>query len=135
MLIVQRPVKLAQVSDGLSNTLLVAEQSDFCVDADGALLDCRSDCGHGFPMGWGDDGWERIFNLTCVLHRVNEKSFLALGVPGNCGPNRAIQSAHAGGALVAMGEGSIRFLDQELDIQTLYNLANRDDGNPIVQAQ
>jgi hypothetical protein len=80
-------------------------------------------------MGWGDDGWERIFNLTCVLHRINEKSFSALGVPGNCGPNRAIQSAHPGGALAAMGDGTVRFLDQQLDIQTLYNLANRDDGN------
>ncbi len=133
LLIVQRPVKLSQVTDGLSKTFAVVEQSDFCVDADGELRDCRSDCGHGFPMGWGDDGWERIFNLTCVMHRINEKSFNALGVPGNCGPNRPIQSAHEGGANVAFGDGSVRFLADSLDIQALYGMANRDDGESLYE--
>ena len=129
LLIVQRPVKLSQVTDGLSKTLAVVEQSGFCTNPDGELRDCRSDCGHGFPMGWGDDGWERIFNLTCVMHRINEKSFNALGVPGNCGPNRAIQSAHEGGANVAYGDGSVRYLADSLDIKTLYAMANRNDGD------
>ncbi len=130
-LIAQGTVKLSEITDGTSNTLLVVEQSDFCVDAGRGLVDCRSDCGHGFTMGWGDDGWERIFNMTCVLHPINEKSFDSLGVPGNCGPNRAIQSTHPGGAFVALADGSARFLGEGLEIQTLYNLANRDDGNVI----
>ena len=134
MLVVQKPIKLSQVTDGLSHTLVAAEQSDFCLDEKGEFQDCRSDCGHGFPMGWGEDGWDRIFNLTCVLHRVNEKSFVALGVPGNCGPNRAIQSTHPGGAMGAMGDGSVRLLNEQIGIQTLYNLANRDDGNPLAEA-
>jgi prepilin-type processing-associated H-X9-DG protein len=82
-------------------------------------------------MGWGEDGWERIFNLTCVLHRVNEKSIRALGVAGNCGPNRAIQSVHSGGANVALADGSVHFLSDSLDVQALYNLSNRDDGNLV----
>ena len=128
LLIVQRPVRLSQVTDGLSKTLAVVEQSNFCIDGKGELRDCRSDCGHGFPMGWGDDGWERIFNLTTVMHRINERSFSALGVPGNCGPNRAIQSTHGSGANVVFGDGSVRLLDESLDITALYRLANRDDG-------
>ena len=135
MLVVQKAVKLSQVTDGTSKTILAAEQSDYCVDVRGDLQDCRSDCAHGFPMGWGDDGWERIFNLTCVMHRINEKSFNALGVPGNCGPNRAIQSAHRGGAYATFGDGSVRFLDESLAIQTLYNLANRDDHNAVDESQ
>jgi prepilin-type N-terminal cleavage/methylation domain-containing protein/prepilin-type processing-associated H-X9-DG protein len=130
-LVVERSVRLAEVTDGTTHTLLVVEQSDYCQDPRGERLDCRSDCGHGFPMGWGNDGWERIFNLTCVLHRLNEKSYNALGVPGNCGPNRAIQSVHSGGANVALADGSVHFLAESMDIQTLYNLANRDDGNPL----
>ena len=131
ILITQKPVRISQVTDGLSKTIAVAEQSNFCIDAKGELHDCRSDCGHGFPMGWGDDGWERIFNLTCVMHRINELSFTALGVPGNCGPNRAIQSVHTGGANVTFGDGSVRFLADSIEIKTLYSLANRDDGETV----
>lgn len=130
-LVADRSVKLSEISDGTTNTMLVAEQSDFCIDRSGMLQDCRSDCWHGFPMGWGNDGWERIFNMTCVLHRINEKTFEALGVPGNCGPNRPIQSVHSGGANVAFGDGSVHFLSDGIEIQTLYNLANRDDGNQV----
>jgi prepilin-type processing-associated H-X9-DG protein len=130
-LIVQRSVKMAEITDGTTHTLLAVEQSDYCLDGAGERIDCRSDCGHGFPMGWGEDGWERIFNLTCVLHRLNEKSIGALGVAGNCGPNRAIQSVHSGGANVALADGSVHFLSDSLDVKTLYNLANRDDGNSV----
>lgn len=135
MLIVQRSVKLAQVTDGTSHTMMVGEQSDFCIDGKGELVDCRSDCWHGFPMGWGEDGWERIFNLTCVLHPLNEKSYEALGVAGNCGPNRPLQSAHPGVTNVAFGDGSVRGLSDNIPIQSLYNLANRDDGNSIAEVE
>ncbi|WP_202921562.1 DUF1559 domain-containing protein [Anatilimnocola aggregata] len=123
-------VKAAEVTDGLSNTISVGEQSDFCRDSSNPRVDCRSDCGHGFCMGPGGDGWQRLFNITCVVHRLNEKSALALGVPGNCGPNRAIQSTHPGGAMVLFADGATKFLREGIDTTTiLYNLANRDDGN------
>jgi prepilin-type N-terminal cleavage/methylation domain-containing protein/prepilin-type processing-associated H-X9-DG protein len=121
-----------RVTDGLSHTMVVGEQSNWCLGAGGEEIDCRSDCEHGFIMGWGNDGLERIFNLTTVLHRINERSWLALGVAGNCGPNAPIQSVHSGGANVLMGDGSVHFLNESLDIQVLYNLANRDDGNTDV---
>jgi prepilin-type N-terminal cleavage/methylation domain-containing protein len=124
-------VRIADIRDGTTNTIAVGEQSDFCSDATGAQSDCRSDCGHGFCMAPGNDGWERIFNMTTVVNGINEKSANAFGVPGNCGPNRAIQSAHPGGAHVAVADGSVRFVAESLDIQTLYNLANRNDGHVI----
>jgi hypothetical protein len=127
-LIRNRGVAFAEISDGASNTMLVAEQSGWCAATDGSECDCRSDCGHGFPMGFGTDGWDRDFNLTCVVHPIGETSYNALGVEGNCGPNRPIQSAHPTGATALLGDGSVRFLSKETNIQTLYNLANRDDG-------
>lgn len=42
--------------------------------------------------------------------------------------NSPIQSAHPSGALAAFCDGSVHFLSDDTDIQTLYNLANRDDG-------
>lgn len=124
-------LSFAHIRDGTSNTLAIAEQSDWCFDGMGNVADCRSDCDHGFQMGPADDGWDRQFNLTTVLHGLNEKSWLGVGIEGNCGANRPIQSAHSGGVNTAFADGSVHFLDQALDIQVLYNLSNRDDGNAV----
>jgi prepilin-type N-terminal cleavage/methylation domain-containing protein len=126
VLIMGRGVRVAEVSDGTSNTLTVGEQSDWLTPP----ADCRSACGHGFPMGPTATD-PRQFNLTCVLHHINDKSRDNTGVYGNCGPNTPIQSAHTNGAGVLLADGSVQFFPETLDIHVLYNLANRDDGNTI----
>lgn len=127
--VVNQAVAMGDVTDGTSNTMMVAETSDFCIDGSGNKVDCRSDCGHGFCMGPGNDGWERAFNMVTVIHRLGEKSYLGLGVQGNCGPNRPIQSVHSGGANVVYADGSVHFLNDTLNVQVQYDLANRDDGH------
>jgi prepilin-type N-terminal cleavage/methylation domain-containing protein/prepilin-type processing-associated H-X9-DG protein len=125
-------IPVAEVSDGLSNTMIVGEQSDWCLTSDGQNRDCRSDCGHGFFMGPGlNEEIDRDFNVTCVINRLGDKSFGAEGVRGNCGPNRAIQSAHPGGATVGLADGSVTFLSESINIYTLYNLATRNDGQVL----
>ena len=132
VLLMNRAVMMSEIKDGTTNTLAAVEQSDWCIDPTTAKpIDCRSDCRLGFPMGVGDDGWNRPFNMTTVMHPVNEKSYLAEGVPGNCGPNRPIQSAHPSGANVVMADGSVQFLSESLNVPILYDLADRDDGHVI----
>lgn len=122
-------ISTASIKDGTSRTMMVGEQSGWCTDDRGARVDCRSDCGYGFPMGVSrKDTWERQFNLTCVIHPIGEFSYLAYGVAGDCGPNRPLQSAHPGGAQVLMADASGQFIGMTTDIQVVYNLANRDDG-------
>jgi prepilin-type processing-associated H-X9-DG protein len=134
-LIPNKGVTIAQISDGTSNTIVVGEQSDWLTPAPGGgdhayfVGDCRSDCWHGFAMGPVGDN--RIFNMTCVYHPINMKSPSGYGILGNCGPNTPIQSVHPGGAQVAMADGSVQFLSESLDVNVLYHLANRDDGNII----
>jgi len=120
-------LRLARIIDGTSNTMLLGEQSDWCYDAAGALITCSSDCLHGFIMGPRRNGFSRSFNLTTLAHPINEKNIEAYGVQGNCGPNRAVQSSHPGGAHVALLDGSIQFLSDETDLATLMALADRDD--------
>jgi prepilin-type N-terminal cleavage/methylation domain-containing protein len=124
-------IRIADIRDGSSNTLAVVEQSDWCTNASGKRVDCRSDCNHCVAMGPCRQSHDRDFNITTILHPINEKSIDAYGVPGNCGPNRPFQSAHSGGAMGLLADGSARFFSESLQIQLLYNLANRDDGNVI----
>ena len=136
-----RGVHMAEITDGTSNTMMVGEQSDWLSGQQpaGCRWDCRADCGNGFAMGpcsWSAD--TRAFNLVCVYHPINEKSAGAYGVPGNCGPNTPIQSVHPGGAHCLFADGSVQFLSETICDLTvshphpvLYNLANRDDGNPV----
>ena len=134
VLILHRSVTAGEITDGLSNTMALGEQSDWLEGSDGEPVDCRSDLGCGFCMGPCDFPnprvCQRTFNLTCVLHRINEKSASATGVC-NSGPNSPIQSAHPGGANVAFADGSIQFLLDATDINLLYNLADRNDGSII----
>ena len=125
----QQAIRLNDITDGTTSTFLIAEQSDWCRDAAGAPSDCRGDCGHGFPMGPGNDGWDRDFNIVSIQHKINNKDPSLFGVPGNCGPNRVIQSIHLGGAHVLLVDGSARFVNEMLTLPVLYNLCNRNDNN------
>ncbi|MEA1951549.1 MAG: DUF1559 domain-containing protein [Planctomycetota bacterium] len=132
---VEDRITVGNVSDGMSNTMMVAEQSDWCYDSSGNQQDCRSSAVYGWNFGPSYDGGSlyRPFNYTVVLHRINEKSWNATGIQGNYafGANRPIQSAHPGGAQVVLCDGAVWFLQESMEIQTLYDLANRDDGNPM----
>ena len=132
ILLANELVNFNRITDGSSNTIILGEQSDFCLSADGLPVNCRSDFGHSFMMGAtpkanADDRW---FNTTTVRYNINHKAWNSSGVGDQYyGCNRPIQSAHPGGAHVAMGDGSVRFLSESLNLQTLFDLSNRDDGH------
>jgi prepilin-type processing-associated H-X9-DG protein len=126
--------KVRAVSDGLSKCILLGEQSDFCTNAAGQQFICMSDFEHGFQMGAvpeinyvREDRW---FNSTTVRYGIGHKDWNSPGVGvAYYGVNRPIQSAHPGGAHVTMGDGSVQFLAEDTNLQLLFNLCNRDDGN------
>ena len=124
-------MELRRIKDGLSKTMMVAEQSDWCLDSQGNQVDCRADCFHSFVTGAVFDN-PRIFNLTVVLYGINENSADLYGVKGTnfglCAPNTPILSSHPGGALAVYADGSVHFLADNMDLWSLHNLANRDDG-------
>ena len=128
-------IAIFQIRDGTSNTIMIGEQSDWMVDPVTHLpANGRAECQHGFPMGTTSDGTQRQFQVTTVLHPLNSKSTALLGVAadlGQCHANTPIQSAHPGGVNVGAADGSVHFLGEGLDLQVLYDLANRDDGHPI----
>ena len=129
-LVVGKRISLRRVTDGTAKTLLIGEQSDWCHLDDGTFTLCESSCLHGFLMGPRMVNFSRQFNLTSLAHPVGDKRWTAEGVAGNCGPNRAIQSPHPGGAFVGLVDGSVHFLAEATDPNVLFALADRDDGQP-----
>lgn len=124
-------VKSINIKDGRSNTLMLGEQSDMCLDPSGRPL---ADCGSG-PMiaaGYYHDGNLRLYNMTTIRGPLNDRSINAAGVCGYGawqGSNNPLLSVHSGIVLAAFCDGSVRPLEQTLNVTTLRNLADIDDGN------
>lgn len=127
-------IGFGEISDGSSNTILIGEQSDWMVNPDGTLIEIRSDGNHGFNMGARTQGpgESRIFNLTVIRHPLNTKNYIdveATGAAGNIGANRPLLSSHPAGVNVGLADGSVHFLNESLELLTLFNLSDRNDGN------
>ena len=151
-------VKMRDITDGTSNTIAIGEQGDFAINTSNAKVDTRP-LGSGIWMGHNVDSNDvngngtystnnstpssdlnhhRCFNLTTIHNQVpiNFRGVLTpdgSGIPGtranDC--NTALISAHKGGVQVALVDGSVKFLSDSLNMQTLRNLVNKDDGNVL----
>ena len=135
-------VRISDLTDGTTNTILVAEQSDWIVDATGGKTDRRSTNLHGAWIGCGvqgkpqNDAWasgngnERPYGVTTLRYGIGHKT-AAPGMDCSVGSNMPIQSIHAGGAFVLRGDGGTKFISSSIDFQIARALCIRDDGQVI----
>jgi len=141
MFVPNASVRLAEVTDGLSNTLVIGEQSDWGI-YNGAQVDVRNSSRRGAWVGarepgapgngrWASSGGSNgvFYNLTTIRYAVGYKTY-AVNSGGNyyAGANNAIQSAHTGGAYVLRGDGAVSFVSASIDWTTFRNVTIRDDG-------
>ncbi|WP_437204010.1 DUF1559 family PulG-like putative transporter [Planctomicrobium sp. SH664] len=144
-------VALRDITDGTSNTLCVAEQSDWSTSTFGTPIDLRSSVRYGAWIGqaaeglpmvtatgaaadlntWG--GWAYIRNFTTVRYAVGYKTQTPTNGGGNVvqGANTGLQSAHVGGIMGLRADGGVSFISNSLDMAVFRYLAIRDDGVPI----
>jgi prepilin-type processing-associated H-X9-DG protein len=125
VLIVAVGVKITEITDGASNTMIVSELAGRPqhyvtgkrLSPDGAEV---------FGAGWAD--WDNGFQL----HGATADGS---GSPGpcaiNCNNNKGIYSFHTGGANGLFADGSVHFLHEGLDIRTAAALVTRAGGEVI----
>src|SRR5207244_3452361 len=137
-----RFVRVRDLTDGTSNVVAIGEQSDFLFDTTGGgnqPIDARSSGDSGWPMGnnvplFPSSAADKQYNLTSVNFGINQKKFVGFAAAGtqiNLGADLPVQSVHVGGCHVLMGDGTVRFLNQTLNINTWKMLATRDDRQPL----
>lgn len=150
-LVPNRVIRGRDVTDGLSNTIMVGETSGWGRNSSGVLVDIRPSAEWGAWLGpvsdsipgetaatlykgtnysWDTRGFLR--NMTTIRHPVGTFTELT-GSGGNWrdGSNAALLSEHTGGAHVLRGDGGVSFLSSSTDFTLLKNISIRDDGNPI----
>ena len=86
-------LSLAALADGTSNTMMIGEQSDWLLDANGQQVDQRSDCSHSILLGYAPTD-QRIYNMTVVRYPINHQDNVDQGIQDNCGRNTPLTSPH-----------------------------------------
>ena len=138
MLVQNKVIKMAGCTDGTSSTMILGESSDWAFDSNGIRRHVDPSWPHGFPMGTGSnrtadgrgsgDRMHRAFNLTTIRYPVGERNYMLNGVCDNHGVNNPLLSAHPGGTMIALTDGSSRFISDSMNLATLKMIADRDDG-------
>jgi prepilin-type N-terminal cleavage/methylation domain-containing protein/prepilin-type processing-associated H-X9-DG protein len=137
----QRPVRLADVTDGTSNTLLFGERSHTDPNYDSfaaAGLASRPAMG---AWGWWavSEGRLAIGDVTMSAYvPINYRipSPLGTGAQGSFLPSEeqrvcAWGSNHPTGANFTLADGSVRFIEQSIPLITLQQLATRRGGEAV----
>lgn len=134
-------ISLRDATDGSSNTFIVAEQSGTV-----GTSDIRSGYYGGYlganfaapvtstvqtspsSSGSGSIAWS--VGLSSFRYQPNLKSALT-GTTNSYNPNTAWNSSHVGGIHTLLGDGSVRFVNENTDIDLLRRLSSRNDGQTV----
>lgn len=136
------------LTDGSTNVIAMSENGDFITDNTGTKRDWRASQPWGWILGGKSPnvpptydnagGDNRSPNNITIRYTVNKRGFVddvpntGVGNGGNYqGANTPINSAHVGGAHIALCDGSVRFISDSLGLDVLARLATRDDGQVL----
>lgn len=114
----------SNMSDGSSNTLFIGERDNVERFTDSGAVDL-----HG-AIWVGRQGWQRYAtsgegpeNATDIANAPNADS--------DRRPFNIAASLHPGGAVVAIGDGSVRFISDNIGLQVFSNLNAMADGQVV----
>jgi prepilin-type processing-associated H-X9-DG protein/prepilin-type N-terminal cleavage/methylation domain-containing protein len=128
VLVPNNRIRVSQIVDGLSRTLLVGEASAALVGLEGRLY--RVD--GGYPLGWTTGTRGRgippdftpslpAYNITSIRYSANEECFDLAGIYFDHGANNPLTSEHPGGVNVAFADGSVHFIEEGMPASGLMH--------------
>ncbi len=118
-----KAVKVSMVPDGLSNTLLVSEYIQ--KDSKGAY---STQAGNVRPWVLGANENRGMYAFKVIKYKINEKyDRIADEVPFNYLP---MGSDHVDGVNSAKADGSVAFLNENMDVAVYKALGTRNGGSP-----
>lgn len=153
-------IRMGEVKDGTTRTIMLGEQSGPITLSSGARIDVRKSSNYGAWMGnagkadntgtrvsatvgTGPGQWEsrcsEVYNSVCIAYPINSKGFTTTDTDGyyvsgttahTYSSNVPLTSPHYGGVFVARADGGVKYISEGIDMATLRSLANRDDAGP-----
>jgi prepilin-type N-terminal cleavage/methylation domain-containing protein/prepilin-type processing-associated H-X9-DG protein len=125
---VQTPI--LQVSDGTSNTILLAESAG---NPDEYAMGRSTGNQVAAPGLWADHRTPFVFDGCDGAHPTAPPTGppASRGLSMNCTNNGEIYSFHIGGANFLFGDGSVRFLNDRIKVGVMAALITRDGGEVL----
>jgi prepilin-type N-terminal cleavage/methylation domain-containing protein len=111
-------VRLAEITDGTSNTIFLGE--------------VRPKCSEHARNGWADSNDGNGFCTTLIPINYNscdDNASSSCNRSCNWSTELGFRSLHSGGSFFAFGDGGVRFVSQTIDHQTYQYLGAKADGN------
>jgi len=113
--------RLTDITDGMSNTLMVGESSYVILD------------------NWRVDNWPTWIGALGEDEQVRMNGRTSAPINCGCNPNTMVQavsddcafSFHAEGAQFVFCDGSVHFLNQDISMQTYCNMHAMNDGQVL----
>lgn len=133
---VNRHSNMRDVTDGTSNTIIVAEQSG---EVNGQNKSSNYYGGwSGMAGGWATDNVGRPHwgaGTTCLRYPINHGMGRTVGWQGGFDNtwdfNTIMNSFHTGGIQITLADGSSRFISENVNFTTLRQLCSMNDGQTI----
>ncbi|NOX55574.1 MAG: DUF1559 domain-containing protein [Planctomycetes bacterium] len=133
---IESSCRMRDVRDGSSNTVMLAETTLGVINGRAPTWGYSKWVGTGVDITWNPTGgW--LSNPQGMNRGINFWPCCPWGTqwryyrPGTLGNWGTVGSTHAGGAHVALADGSVRFVNDSTDLITLDRLGRMADGNPI----
>ena len=141
---VNMSIRIRDLTDGTTNVMVLGEQSDWGLQVSAGST-VQSTCrASGFSGQWSGSGWQgqtrppdyvgHTHNITTISLPLGTRVCPSAGgqfyvsEQGTSNPETPIRSAHIGGALITMADGSVRYFSEGIDTTLFKNLAIRDSG-------
>jgi prepilin-type processing-associated H-X9-DG protein len=150
-------IGIRDITDGTSNVMVVSEQGDYMIGADGGKYQWNATEWFGWQLGTSGNITTppnvtgSAIGVTTIAYPINDKNNLGVGWPVTTnsppgfvgdwnsttsicsvgGINVPLNSAHPGGVQCLFADGSVHFLSQTTPLAVVAELATRDDGVPL----